>query len=251
MPSDHVRGDFGAVGLPQSGEDRNTIRNQKASADTMKAFPYRLEALTPWAWHGLAVPSGTSTLHDVVTDTAVAFATAVVLGMMPRSPCLPSKPNYAGHLAIMPFKVSLFMGQGNRLNRPLARRLNLDAECGFRKRLHTARASGNVKDYFHIQEVARGSIFRGFFLHADPMTLAAERYGEKLRCLVIRLGLGRNGVGILTREESGGDLCLNLHTASLFNADCGIQAGPYRLHTIQPSQPITTDDALRITMSWN
>ena len=51
-------------------------------------YAYRLTALSPWAWHGLAVPSGMATIMDIVTDTAMAFATAVALGMAPRSPLL-------------------------------------------------------------------------------------------------------------------------------------------------------------------
>ena len=70
--------------------------------------PLRLTALSPWAWHGLAVPWGTATLNDVVTDAAIAFAAAAALGMMPRSPCLPSAPDYRGHLAALPFKTTLF-----------------------------------------------------------------------------------------------------------------------------------------------
>ena len=73
-------------------------------------FTYKLTALAPWAWHGLAVPSGTATLNDVVTDTAIAFATAAALGMVTRSPCLPITPDYRGHLAALPFKTSLFTG---------------------------------------------------------------------------------------------------------------------------------------------
>ena len=98
-------------------------------------------------------------MNDVATDTAMAFATAAALGMMPRSPCLPSEPDYREHLATLPFRTTLFLGHGNRLNRPLARRLNLDAECGMPKSVHDARNSGNIKDYYHIQEVAPGAVF--------------------------------------------------------------------------------------------
>ena len=135
-------------------------------------YTYQLTALTPWAWHGLAVPSGTATLNDVVTDTAMAFATAAALGMTPRSPCLPTEPDYRGHLASLPFKTSLFMGHDNKLNRPLARRLNLDMECGMPPSIESARKSGNIKDYYHIQEVAVGSVFHGCFIHADPLRIA-------------------------------------------------------------------------------
>ena len=214
-------------------------------------FPFRLTALSPWAWHGLAVPSGTSTLNDVVTDTAMAFGTAAALGMTPRSPCLPSVPDYRGHLAALPFKTTLFLGHDNRLNRPLARRLNLDAESGMPKSVDDARKSGNIKDYYHIQEVAVDSVFYGCFLHADPLRIALEAYGPRIERLVIRLGLGRNGVGLLERCADGHDICLNLHTARLFDPDVDLQAGPYRLHNIQPSQALEPAVALRVTSGWS
>ena len=213
-------------------------------------FPFRLTALSPWAWHGLAVPSGTSTLNDVVTDTAMAFATAAALGWMPRSPCLPSAPDYRAHLAALPFKTTLFLGHDNRLNRPLARRLNLDAECGMPKSVHDARNSGNIKDYYHIQEVAAGAVFHGSFLHADPLRIAREAYGERRDRLVVRLGLGRNGVGLLERRADQSPVCLNLHTARLFDPETNLPAGPYRLHNIQPSRLLGPDTALRITAGW-
>lgn len=214
-------------------------------------YAYRLTALTPWAWHGLAVPSGTSTLGDIVTDTAMAFATAAALGMTPRSPCLPSSPDYRGHLAALPFKTSLFMGHDNRLNRPLARRLNMDVECGMPLSIEAARKSGNIKDYYHVQEVAAGSVFHGCFLHADPLRLAYESYGERTDRLVVRLGLGRTGVGLLERCADPQDICLNLHTALLFEPDVDLKAGPYRLHNIQPSHPLAPNEALRITARWS
>ena len=214
-------------------------------------FRFRLTALSPWAWHGLAVPSGTATLNDIVTDTAIAFATAAALGMAPRSPCLPSASDYRGHLAALPFKTTLFLGHGNRLNRPLARRLNLDAECGMPKSVHDARTSGNIKDYYHVQEVAAGSVFHGCFLHADPLCIAREAYDEAADRLIVRLGLGRNGVGLLERCAEQHYICLNLHTARLFDAEVDLQAGPYRLHNIQPSHPLEADEALRVTADWS
>ena len=216
-----------------------------------RVFTYKLTALAPWAWHGLAVPSGTATLNDIVTDTALAFATAAALGMAPRSPCLPTTPDYRGHLAALPFKTTLFLGHDNRLNRPLARRLNLDAECGMPASIHNARKSGNIKDYYHIQEVAVGSVFHGCFLHADPLRIANEAYGKRPDKLVVRLGLGRAGVGILEPCASQHDVHLNLHTARLFDPDIDLEAGPYRLHNIQPSRPLEPDEALRFTAGWS
>ena len=216
-----------------------------------RIYTYRLTALTPWAWHGLAVPSGTATLNDIVTDTAIAFSTAAALGMTPRSPCLPSSPDYRGHLVALPFKTSLFMGHGNRLNRPLARRLNLDVEGGMPPSIEAARKSGNVKDYYHVQEVAAGSVFHGCFLHADPLQIVHEAYGERVGQLVVRLGLGRTGVGLLERCTDPHDICLNLHTARLFDPDVDLKAGPYRLHNIQPSRPLDPDEALQVTAGWS
>ena len=217
-------------------------------------YAYRLTALAPWAWHGLAVPSGTATLNDIVTDTAMAFATAVALGMAPRSPCLPPKPDYRGHLAALPFKTSLFLGQDNRLNRPLARRLNLDVECGMPKSVHTARSSGNIKDYYHVQEVAAGSVFFGCFLHADPLALAKEAYGGSNKWLIIRLGLGRVGVGLLEpcalQRALQQGIRLNLHTVRLFDPEVDLEAGSYLLDTIQPSRKLNRDEALQLTADW-
>lgn len=217
-------------------------------------YAYKLTALAPWAWHGLAAPSGTATLNDVVTDTAVAFAAAAALGMAPRAPCLPSAPDYAAHLAGLPFRTSLFMGRGNGLLRPLARRLNLDAECGLPAAVDNARKSGNIKDYFHVQEVAPGATFHGFFLLRDPLRLAEEAYGEGVPRLVVRLGLGRAGMGLLEpapREQPQEGIRINLHTARLFDPDIAIEAESYLLHSIQPSRPLEPDHALRVVSGWS
>lgn len=218
---------------------------------TQPIFPFRLTALSTWAWHGLAVPSGTATLNDVVTDTAVAFATAAALGMAPRSPCLPSAPDYRNHLAALPFKATLFVGHENRLNRPSARRLNLDAECGMPASIHTARSSGNIKDYFYVQEVAAGSVFHGCFLHVDPLGIAREVYAEMTESLVVRLGRGRNGVGLLEPCADPREVCLNVHTARLFDPAVDLGTGPRMLHNIQFSRRLEPEEALRITAAWS
>ena len=181
----------------------------------------------------------------------MAFGTAAALGMTPRSPCLPSAPDYRGHLASLPFKTTLFLGRDNRLNRPLARRLNLDAESGMPKSVHDASTSGNIKNYYHTQEVSIGSVFYGWFLHVDPLRAAQEAYQERSEVLVIRLGLGRNGVGLLERCEAGHDICLNLHTARLFDPSIELQTGPYRLYNIQPSRPLEPEVALTVTSGWS
>ena len=154
-------------------------------------------------------------------------------------------------MASIPFKPSLFCGSGNRLNRPLARRLNLDAEGGLPASINRATTSGNIKNYFHVQEVAVGSMFRGVFLHADPLALAEKVYGEKLDRLVVRLGLGRVGVGLLERCAEVEEIRLNLHTALLFDPDVAARAEADRLHNIRPTLPLEPAEALRITAAWN
>ncbi len=222
------------------------------SNDNRGIYAYKLTALTPWAWHGLATPSGTATLNDIVTDTAMAFGAASALGMAPRAPCLPTAPDYRAHLAALPFRTSLFVGQGNPLHRPLARRLNLDAECGMPATVERARKSGNVKDYFHIQEVSTGAVFHGCFLRSDPLRFAEDAYGERPSQLVVRLGLGRVGMGLLEPAPAlpPGGICLNLHTARLFDPDTTVEADSYRLHTIQPSRPLDPGQALGIVSGW-
>ena len=215
-----------------------------------QVYSYQLTALAPWAWHGLAVPSGTATLNDIVTDTAMAFAVASALGMVHCVPCLPSVPEYRRHLAVLPFKTALFWGHGNRLNRPLACRLNLDAECGLPERDNQARKSGNVKDFYHIQEVAVGSVFHGHFLYADPLRIAQKVSGFTPQQLVVRLGLGRRGVGLLERTADAGPVRLNLHTARLFDPDIRLEASEYLLYNIQPSHMLEPEEALRVTASW-
>ena len=214
------------------------------------AQQYTLTALSPWAWHGLAVQSGTTTLNDVVNDTAVSFATACALGMSWRSPCLPCDADYRNHLANIPFKTSLFLGHGNKLNRPLAKRLNLDFECGIQMSIHHARNSGNIKDYFYIQEVSVGSKFHGYFLHADPLQIAEQAYNQRIDQLVVRLGLGRSGIGLLEKSKVDCEISINLHTANLFNKEVNIESGSYRLHNIQPSRSVSKDEALQITSEW-
>ena len=213
-------------------------------------YAFRLTTLSPWAWHGLAVPSGTSTLNDVVTDTAMAFAAAAALGMMPRVPCLPSEPDYRRHLAALPFKTTLFLGHENRLNRPLARRLNLDAECGMPKSIDTARNSGNIKDYYHIQEVGVGSVFHGYFLHATRCASRTKPMTSGSSVSSSGSGSAGNGVGLLEPCAVQKHICLNLHTARLFDPDVDLKAGSYRLDNIQPSEPLGGDEALQVTAGW-
>ena len=48
-------------------------------------------ALTPFHYHSLAVPSGTATLAQYLTDRAVSYALASAMGALCPSPALPVK----------------------------------------------------------------------------------------------------------------------------------------------------------------
>ena len=63
-------------------------------------------------------------------------------------------------------------------------------------------------------------------------------------------GSGALGVGLLEPCAEQSPVCLNLHTARLFDPEIDLPAGPYRLHNIQASQALEPEDALRVTAGW-
>ena len=95
-----------------------------------------------------------------------------------------------------------------------------------------------------------GAVFHGCFLHSDPLRIAHETYAERYDQIVVRLGLGRTGAGLLERCALQDGIRLNLHTVRMFDPDVDLEAGPYRLHTIQPSRKLDPDEALRLTAEW-
>ena len=97
---------------------------------TAQAIGVRATVLSPFHYHSLAVPSGTATQPEYLTDRQMSFALAGTLGCLSSSPALPRK-DYRGHLAALPFLASVFETRAPRLLPPRACRLNIDAETGF------------------------------------------------------------------------------------------------------------------------
>lgn len=198
---------------------------------TMKllTIPMEAETLTPFAYHSLMVQSGTATLPELISDRAVAFGLALALGMAASRAGLPAK-DYPGHLGAMPYRTSVFITDQPKLLPPLARRLNLDAEAGFQKKIQDVAKKGNLKDFFYTQEVPAGQVFRGALFGFDGFNPFTKSGREEI---VIRIGLHRGGMVRLreTEQNSVPRVRLNAATASLFGRE--LPVGRYCLYEIQ------------------
>ncbi|GAB0150532.1 hypothetical protein McPS_32740 [Marichromatium sp. PS1] len=180
------------------------------------AIGLRAETLTPFAYHSLAVQGGTATLPELISDNALAFGLAGTLGWMRASGALPEK-DYRRDLGVMPWRASLLIADDPRLLPPLARRLNLEEEGGYQKKLRDVTYKGNLKQFWTTQEVPPGAVFRGALFGIDPF----EETGQT--SLVIRIGLHRNGMLKLTRDDSIEQVRLNAATAALFGRELAVE----------------------------
>ena len=137
----------------------------------INAIGIRATTLTPFAYHSLMVQGGSATLPVLISDRAIAFGLAATLGILQASVALPNK-DYYRHLKAMPYRTSVFTTDKPRLLAPLIRRLNLTEEGGFPPKMQSVVKRGNLKDFFHTQEVPEGQIFTGaifgFNLHIFP-----------------------------------------------------------------------------------
>ena len=215
----------------------------------------RALTLTPFHYHSLAVPSGTATLAPYLADRSVAYGVASALGALAASPALPRK-DYLRDLAAVPCLASVFESPDARLMRPLAKRLNLDDEGGYPKRIQDATGTGNLKTWFSVQEVAPGATYEGALFGLDPFAAAASVDPVFANRLVVRTG--RHLGGLLSLEPLGPDtgarVRLNASTADLFGAD--VDADPlmaidvYALHDIQITAPMPLAEAAERVRSW-
>jgi len=208
------------------------------------AISVTAQTLTPFAYHSLMVQSGTATLPELIGDRAAAFGLAAALGMTSARVCLPKK-DYAGHLAAMPYRTSVFMTDSPRLLPPLIRRLNLDAEAGLQRKIQDVAKKGNLKDFFYTQEVPPDQIFKGaiFGLNGfDPFDYAEQEE------LVIRIGLHRNGMVLLKKSDEVNPVRLNISTAALFGRELPLER--YCLHSLQLSHCFDLDAAAEEAGAW-
>ena len=208
----------------------------------------RATVLSPFHYHSLAVPGGTATQPDFLTDRQMSFALAAALGCLSSCPALPRK-DYLAHLGALPFLASVFETSAPRLLPPLARRLNLDDEAGLTKSTQDATGTGNLKTYFFIQEVPPGVEYTGTVFGADPFALASE--AEERCCTEIIVRTGRHLGGLLR-------LCpypvtamrLNVHTAALFGQAEGLPVDLFAMHDLQLSGLLPADKAAAQVSRW-
>jgi hypothetical protein len=199
--------------------------------------------LTPFTYHSLAVDSGTTTIPDLISDTAIAFGLGATLGKMNCSVALPER-NYKQHWRELVWRSSIFSLQSEpRLLSPMVRRLSLDGEGGYQKNIRTANDSGNLKTYFQTQEVPAGQIYTGCLFGIDPFKAFKHDY------FVIRIGLHRNGLLKLVPKKVE-NIRLNASTAALFNPESQLPVNRYLLHSLQLSPEMLAQDALQEVMTW-
>lgn len=204
--------------------------------------PVTATTLTPFAYHSLMVQGGSATLPELIGDRATAFGLAAALGWLWARTSLPKK-DYRSHLGAMPFRCSVFTTDEARLLPPLARRLNLDDEAGMQKKFSNATSKGNVKTYFHIQEVPPFQSFSGAIFGLDPFALSREKE------IVIRIGLHRNGMVRLRPAYAAVEkVRLNAATAKLFGRDLPVNR--YCLHNLQLTPELSLSAALDEVCQW-
>jgi hypothetical protein len=222
-------------------------------ASSIQAVGMQAEALTPFAYHSFAVPSGTATAAGLVGDRAMGFALASALGLLRASPVMPRR-DYAGHMARLPWLASVFEAKEAALLRPLVCRLNLDTEGGYSKRIADATGSGNLKTYFTIQEAAPGTVFQGAVFGVNPFAMASDILGEPVTEIVVRVGLRRAGLLLLTPAMPE-TIRLNAATAHLFGVDLPAAAPDgrvdrYVLHELQLTAPLAVTRAAELVAGW-
>lgn len=223
------------------------------NADT--ATRIRAKTLTPFHYHSLAVPSGTATLAPYLADRAISYALASAMGALAASPALPKK-NYLRDFRALPWLASVFEAREPRLMRPLGKRLNLDAEGGYQKRIHEATGTGNLKTWFFIQEVPPGTVYHGAIFGPDPFLLAEGIENRDVGRIVVRIGRHLGGMLALDRCETDDNdkVRLNAWTADLAGYDVDndplMSVDVYALHDIQITAPMPLEAAAERVSAW-
>lgn len=210
----------------------------------MKITPIRATTLSPFNYGHLPVQGGVATIPEIIGDRAVAFALAAALGMMRACVVLPDK-DYRGHLAAMPWRLSVLETKNPRLLPPLARRSDLGVEGGYPDRVRRAAAIGNFKEFFSIQEVPTGQDYNGAVFGENPFELVPDASDV----IVVRIGSNRTGMLKIERDASVDTVRLNAATGLLFGRRLPVER--YVLHETQLTAPMTLDDAAREVGTWN
>lgn len=202
----------------------------------------RATTLTPFAYHSLAVQGGTATLPELIGDNSLCFGLASALGYVRTWGALPPK-DYRRDLLAMPWRASVLMADAPRLLPPLARRLNLEEEAGFPKKLRDVVYKGNLKQFWTTQEVPPDVVFRGALFGFDPFKDTGQD------SLVIRIGLHRNGSVKLERDDRIDSVRLNAWTAMQFERELAVQR--FLIYPLQLTAPMPLVEAAEEVAQWN
>jgi hypothetical protein len=213
----------------------------------------RAVTLTPFHYHSLAVPSGTATLSTFLADRSMSYALAGAMGGLRPSVCLPVKKDYRRDLGAMTWLCSAFEAENPRLLPPLGKRLNLDTEGGYQKRVMDATATGNLKTWFYIQEVPQDVVYHGAIFGPDPFGMASELEGHEVDEIIVRTGRHLGGLVSLQRTKVVPQVRLNVHTAHLFGADttdANLKVDVFALYDIQLTKRLDLHVAAEIVARW-
>lgn len=214
----------------------------------------RAVTLTPFHYHSLAVPSGTATLSTFLTDRSMSYALAGAMGGLRPSACLPVNKDYAGDMRAMTWLCSAFEAANPRLLPPIGKRLNLDTEGGYQKRVIEATGTGNLKTWFYIQEVPQGVVYHGAIFGPDPFDMASEAEGWPVEEIIVRTGRHLGGIVSLRRDPEPRPVRLNAHTAHLLGADPTaddrLAVDLFALYDIQLTRPHPLEVAAEIVSGW-
>jgi hypothetical protein len=212
--------------------------------------PVRATTLSPLHYHSLAVPSGTATIAEFLADRSMSYAIANAMGSLAASVALPVRKDYRRDLAAFPWMASVFSATNPSLLPQIGKRLNLDTEGGYQKKVMDATGTGNLKTWFYIQEVAPGTIYEGAIFGPDPFSMASEAEGCEIDRLIVRTGRHLGGIVRLERSDDVTSVRLNAHTANLFGRADHLEVDVFALYDMQMTPPMSLDEAARIVGSW-
>lgn len=213
----------------------------------------RAVTLTPFHYHSLAVPSGPATLSTFLADRSMSYALTGAMGGLRPSVCLPVYKDYRTDLGAMTWLCSAFEAENPRLLPPLGKRLNLDTEGGYQKRIMDATGTGNLKTWFYIQEVPQDVVYQGAIFGPDPFKMASDIEGRPIHEIIIRTGRHLGGLVALRRAKDVTQVRLNVHTAHLFGADTrheDLAVDIFALYDIQLTRRLDLETAAAHVAGW-
>lgn len=209
--------------------------------------------LTPFHYHSLAVPSGTATLSTFLADRSMSYALTGAMGGLRPSVCLPVDKDYRKDLTAMHWLCSAFEAENPRLLPPIGKRLNLDTEGGYQKRVMDATGTGNLKTWFYIQEVPQDVVYQGAIFGPDPFVMASEVENRVVNEIIVRTGRHLGGLVALRRATDVTQVRLNVHTAHLLGADtedADLAVDIFALYDIQLTRRLDLETAAGLVSGW-